>query len=92
MCLRVIACVYRLRCSSRVRKVIRLGSGRERRRCIIQFSLAAGSESATRERKKMSDPIMARQLFNFSPYLFQMGRFNSIVKNGVLKRNPNFRD
>lgn len=60
VCLRVTVCVcvYRLRCSSRVRKVMRLGSGRERRRCIMQFSLAAGSESAAREREKMSDQIM----------------------------------
>lgn len=40
---------YRLRCSSRVRKVMRLGSGSERRRCIMQFSLAAGSERAAGE-------------------------------------------
>lgn len=44
--------LYRLRCSSRVRKVMRLGSGRERRRCIMQFSLAAGSESAAKGEEK----------------------------------------
>jgi len=37
---------YLFKCSSRKRKVMRLGSGRERRRCIMQFSLAAGSERA----------------------------------------------
>lgn len=37
---------YRLRCSSRVRKVMRLGSGSERSRCIMQFSFAAGSDRA----------------------------------------------
>lgn len=47
-CVYVCVCVYRLRCSSRVRKVMRLGSGRERRRCIMQFSLAAGSDRAAR--------------------------------------------
>lgn len=41
--------VYRLRWSSSVRKVMMLGSGSERRRCIMQFSLAAGSERAVRE-------------------------------------------
>lgn len=55
--------VYRLRCSNRVRKVMRLGSGRERRRCIMQFSLAAGSERAAKEKK---NPIMARGFFSFS--------------------------
>ena len=42
----VCMCVYLLRCSSRMRKVMRLGSGRDRSRCIMQFSLAAGSERA----------------------------------------------
>lgn len=37
---------YLFKCSSRKRKVMRLGSGSERRRCIMQFSLAAGSERA----------------------------------------------
>lgn len=48
-------CLYRLRCSSRVRKVMRLGSGRERRRCIMQFSLAAGSESAARREREREE-------------------------------------
>ena len=37
---------YLFKCSSRKRKVMRLGSGRERSRCIMQFSLAAGSDRA----------------------------------------------
>lgn len=37
---------YLFKCSSRNRKVMRLGSGRERSRCIMQFSLAAGSDRA----------------------------------------------
>lgn len=45
-------CVYLLRCSSRLRKVMRLGSGRERSRCIMQFSLAAGSDRAVEKRKR----------------------------------------
>lgn len=45
---------YRLRCSSRVRKVMRLGSGSERSRCIMQFSLAAGSESAAGDGERSS--------------------------------------
>lgn len=45
----VCVCVYLLRCSSKVRKVIRLGSGRERSRCIMQFSLAAGSDRAAKK-------------------------------------------
>lgn len=44
--------MYRLRWSSRVRKVMRFGSGKERRRCIMQFSLAAGSERAAREQQR----------------------------------------
>ena len=38
--------LYLFKCSSRKRKVMRLGSGRERSRCIMQFSLAAGSDRA----------------------------------------------
>lgn len=45
---------YRLRCSSRVRKVMRFGSGNERRRCIMQFSLAAGSERAAEDGDTLS--------------------------------------
>lgn len=37
---------YLFKCSSRKRKVMRLGSGRVRSRCIMQFSLAAGSDRA----------------------------------------------
>lgn len=50
---------YRLRCSSRVRKVMRLGSGSERRRCIMQFSLAAGSESAAGEGETSSAQLQS---------------------------------
>lgn len=42
----------------------------------MQFSLAAGSESAARERKKMSDPIMARQLLALN--LFQLDKSNAL--------------
>lgn len=86
--------MYRLRCSSRVRKVMRLGSGRERRRCIMQFSLAAGSERAVRERKKVSDLIMVREPFNFCPHLFQLGNFKSLIKlkEGPLMTNTHFLD
>lgn len=38
-------------------------------------SLAAGSESAAKERKKMSDPIIGKTAF-----LFQASKFNSLVK------------
>lgn len=38
------------KCSSRKRKVMRLGSGSERSRCIMQFSLAAGSDRAVERR------------------------------------------
>lgn len=55
---------YLFRCSSRVRKVMRLGSGRERRRCIMQFSLAAGSERAETDRKTHV------QLCPDSPFVF----------------------
>lgn len=54
---------YRLRCSSRVRKVMRLGSGSERRRCIMQFSLAAGSDSAVSDTRNMFI------VFTLSPHL-----------------------
>lgn len=64
-----------------MRKVMRLGSGRERRRCIMQFSLAAGSESAVRERKKMSNRIMAGQIFNSLALISsRWGDFDSLVK------------
>lgn len=45
---------YLFKCSSRKRKVMRLGSGSERRRCIMQFSLAAGSERAGGEEREGS--------------------------------------
>lgn len=47
---------YLFKCSSRKRKVMRLGSGSERRRCIMQFSLAAGSERAGDKEGEGSGP------------------------------------
>lgn len=44
----------------------------------MQFSLAAGSESAAR--KKMSDPITTTHVFNLSPHVFQVGYLNLLVK------------
>lgn len=35
----------------------------------MQFSLAAGSESAASDRKNTSDPIMTKQVFKFSPHV-----------------------
>lgn len=54
---------YLFKCSSRKRKVMRLGSGRERSRCIMQFSLAAGSDRAAGgERARAGPAWKARSL------------------------------
>lgn len=55
---------------------MRLGSGSERRRCIMQFSLAAGSESAVGDRKKKTDVRYNYDQANFSPLGFQVGEIN----------------
>lgn len=51
---------------------MRLGSGSERRRCIMQFSLAAGSDSAVRDRGNIE--LWPGWCLNFNPHGFQWTR------------------
>lgn len=54
---------------------MRLGSGSERRRCIMQFSLAAGSDSAAGDSRNM---VIA---FTMSPHTFYSLSLMSTRKN-----------